>query len=251
MPTCPLGGKSFPDPPAFRAAFVADWTEAMFVHYRVEPAVLRPFVPASLEIDLDHDRAFISLVAFTQRRLRPRIGGRWAAALSRPLAEHHFLNVRTYVRLGDEPGICFLAEWIPNRLACLLGPMLYGLPYRLGQLDYRRAAGRFDGCVRAGPNTLSFAAAVDVPLEPRAAEPGTLDAFLVERYTAFTVRGNRLYRFRISHAPWQLANARVQIHGATLPGDLAPPLAQPVVAHYSPGVRDVLITAPQAVAAHG
>ena len=34
----------------------------------------------------------------------------------------------------------FLAEWLPNRLSVLLGPATFGLPYRLGDIDYRHAA---------------------------------------------------------------------------------------------------------------
>src|SRR5579864_1412005 len=76
--------------------FLADWDDAVFVHYALEPAALRPHVP--FELDLHEGVAYVSLVAFTQRRLRPRVGGRLAAVLSAPLASHEFLNVRTYVR---------------------------------------------------------------------------------------------------------------------------------------------------------
>src|SRR5690348_9171346 len=78
--------------------FVADWTDAVFVHFAIDPRVLQPHVP--FELDLYGGKAYVSLVAFTQERLRPRVGGRLAAALSAPLATHHFLNVRTYVRVG-------------------------------------------------------------------------------------------------------------------------------------------------------
>src|SRR5437899_1103974 len=94
---------------ALRPLFRADWREVLFVHFRVDPAVLRPLVP--LELDLYEGRAYVSLVAFTQARLRPTWGGAVTEWLSRPLANHGFLNVRTYVRGGRERGIYFLAEW--------------------------------------------------------------------------------------------------------------------------------------------
>lgn len=241
--TIPLGPASAPL--AFRTAFLADWTEALFVHYAVDPAMLRRLIPAGLQLDLRDDQAFISLVAFTQRRLRPRIGGRCAEWLSRPLAEHHFLNVRTYVRHGNEQGIYFLAEWIPNRLACLLGPALYGLPYHLGKLDYHRDDGRFNGCVKNGADQLQFRATFDMTDEPVAAQAGTIDEFLVERYTAFTNHRGRLYRFRIAHAPWKLLTAWVDVQDARLLGEVAALLKQPVAAHYSQGLRDVLISRPE------
>src|SRR4051794_7493254 len=84
----------------WRHVFVADWMNAVFIHFAIDPAVLQPFVPFAL--DLNDGLAYVSLVAFTQRRIRPRWGGRAAAALSGPLATHPFLNVRTYVRHGDD-----------------------------------------------------------------------------------------------------------------------------------------------------
>ena len=238
--TAPDGG---PIARPFKPVFVADWTDALFVHYAVDPAALRPLVPRPLDLDVRDGNAFISLVAFTQRRLRPRLGGRLTAFLSRPLAEHHFLNVRSYVRHAGEAGIYFLAEWIPNRLACLLGPRLYGLPYRLGKLDYRRDAGGFEAIVSSETQQLHFVAGFRRTAEPSRAERGTLDEFLVERYSAFTVRGRALYRFRIEHAPWKLQPADVEMRETTLLGNVAALLSTPVAAQGSEGVRDVLIGA--------
>src|SRR5258705_1653154 len=104
--------------------FFADWRDALFVHYAIEPGVLQRHVP--FELELFEGRAWVSLVAFTQRRLRPAVGGRWTSWAMAPVATHPFLNLRTYVR-GDDgvTGICFLAEWIPNRLSRMVGPLMY------------------------------------------------------------------------------------------------------------------------------
>src|SRR4051794_27138473 len=99
--------------PGERPLFLADWTDALFIHFAVEPSALQPHVPFPL--DLFHGKAYVSLVAFTRRPLRPRLGGRLAARLAAPLATHEFLNARTYVRHPGGRGIYFLAEWIPNR----------------------------------------------------------------------------------------------------------------------------------------
>src|SRR5688572_23006211 len=116
--------------------FMADWRNALFIHLRVDPQSLAWHVP--LELDLFEADAYISFVAFTQCNLRPAFRGRLAQLLAAPLAHHEFFNVRTYVRHGDVLGIFFLAEWIPNRIAALLGPRMYGLPYRLGRFLPRR-----------------------------------------------------------------------------------------------------------------
>src|SRR5205085_2900728 len=100
-----------------------------------DPAALRPFVPFPLEVR--DGRAYVSLVAFTMRDLKPGLGGGLTAWLFRPIATHGFLNVRTYVRVRNEPGIYFLTEYLDNLLSLRLGPPLFGLPYRGARLDYR------------------------------------------------------------------------------------------------------------------
>jgi alginate O-acetyltransferase complex protein AlgI len=221
----------------FSPLFKADWLDALFIHFQLDAALLQPHVP--LELDQYQGRAYVSLVAFTQHRLRPRIGGRLAEWLSRPLAHHEFLNLRTYVRHGDDRGIFFLAEWIPNRLATLLGPLLYGLPYRLGRLQYDRTARRVVS--KHGSFHCQTATAAD---RPAACAPGSEAAFLLERYTAFTHRHGVLRRFRIHHEPWLQTSAQVTIDQR----DLLPPYlidATPCSAHHSHGVHDVHISAPQ------
>jgi alginate O-acetyltransferase complex protein AlgI len=225
-----------PDLP-FTPLLKADWLDALFIHFQLDPAILQPHVP--LELDLYQGRAYVSLVAFTQHRLRPCAGGRTIEWLSRPLAHHEFFNLRTYVRRGDERGIFFLAEWIPNRLATLLGPRLYGLPYRLGQLRYDRTARHVVG----EHGTFACKAVISAD-RPTVCTPGSEAAFLLERYTAFTFRHGVLRRFRIHHEPWLQVPAQVTIERRDLLPPY-PPAATPCSAHHSHGVHDVLISAPQ------
>src|SRR3954453_12198296 len=154
--------------------FLADWREALFIHFRVDPEALGAAVP--FELDLRDGTAYVSLVAFTQSRLRPSIGGKVSALLSAPLAEHAFLNLRTYVRVNGEPAIHFLSEWIPNRLAALIGPRLYGLPYKLGVLEYQHGLDRkpMRGRVAAPGGVVDYVAELSSSVLA-ATEPGSLD----------------------------------------------------------------------------
>jgi uncharacterized protein YqjF (DUF2071 family) len=78
--------------------FYANWDNVLFIHYEIEPDELQRRTPYPL--DLYHGRAFVSLVAFTMRGMRPRLGGALGALFFKPIATHNFLNIRTYVRQG-------------------------------------------------------------------------------------------------------------------------------------------------------
>jgi uncharacterized protein len=199
--------------------FFAHWDNAIFIHYETDPRELRRCIP--YQLDLYEGRAFVSLVAFTMRGMRPRFGGRIGELLLKPIATHNFLNVRTYVRHKGESGIYFMSEWLSNRVAAWLGPLTFGLPYRFGRIDYQpehehehEHEHEYEyerrGEVQAKTGSFSYCAIfrrndLDVCV------PGSLDEFLLERYTAFTQVAKRRRFFRIWHEPWQQVPAKIQV----------------------------------------
>jgi uncharacterized protein YqjF (DUF2071 family) len=253
--------------------FYADWLRVLFIHFEVDAGALQREVPFPL--DLREGRAYVSLVAFTMRDMRPRVGGSLGAFLFKPIATHHFLNVRTYVKHRGETGIHFLAEWLDNPVSLLLGPLTFGLPYRFGRLRYQHdhEAGLLQGQVI--PASLLFNRDSDQEspcLEYRAEiNPGatfgpcdthSLDEFLLERYTAFngtaarrrienssrTIPNSASRRFfRIWHPPWLQTSVYISSLETRLLGSVWPWFADArfAGANYSPGARDVWMGRPQ------
>ena len=219
--------------------FYASWARAVMIHYEVDPDALQREVP--FELDLRAGRAFVSLVAFTLRRMRPRRGGRISEWLLKPIATHEFLNVRTYVRTNHEPGIFFLVEWLSNRLSVPLGPPVFGLPYRYGRITYRHSQptegirGRVDA--KGGSFCYQGSAASEV-LAP--CEAGSLTEFLMERYTAFTQPGRGSRRlFRVWHEPWPQTPVNIETTATDLLATSGAwwETAEYIGANYSPGVE--------------
>lgn len=198
--------------------FYAAWERALMIHFEVDAEALQSDVP--FRLDLWNGRAFVSLVAFTMRGMRPRFGGRLAALLFRPIATHDFLNVRTYVRHGDECGIHFLGEWLSNRLAVWLGPSTFGLPYRYGTISYDHnwKQGMIRGEVDDTDSgaCLSYRAMLMVPKTFRPSAAGSLDEWLMERYTAFNSIRDRKRFFRVWHPPWPRCPAEVKVSEISL-----------------------------------
>jgi uncharacterized protein YqjF (DUF2071 family) len=215
--------------------FLAAWDRAVFIHYEADPALLQRQVP--FQLDLRNGHAFVSLVAFTLLRMRPRIGGRLGEWLFKPIASHEFLNVRTYVRHAGEPGIFFLAEWLSNPLSVRLGPRSFGLPY---QLKYAHAhdEGEIHGTVSGSEGRLEYRATIPAA-DFDSSEAGSKTEFLLERYTAFTCHRERRRLFRVWHEPWAQTPIEIEVAADDL---LAATgnwwrSADCVGANYSPGVE--------------
>ncbi len=231
--------------------FICRWVDVVMLHYKVVPAALRDLVP--FELDLFRGSAYVSAVAFTLRGMRPRLGGRLGAWLCAPLATERFLNLRTYVRCDDEPGIYFLAEWVSKRLNSLLGPRIYGLPYRLGQLNYDHDPFQSEmrGSVTAadGSASLAYRARLDPGAETSTCVAGTLAAFLLERYTAFTHRGRIRRRFDVWHRPWSCRAVEGHIEHDSLLRTTGRwfESARLLGGHYSPGFDEVWMGRPRTV----
>jgi uncharacterized protein YqjF (DUF2071 family) len=231
---------------------IADWDRALMIHFEVDAEYLQQVVPFELDLWED-ERAFVSLVAFTMHGMRLHVGGRLSAWLLKPLATHAFLNVRTYVRHDDESGIHFLAEWLPNQLAVLLGPHTFGLPYRLGRLDYnhQHESGFVQGVVEDvhSGGLLKYTTRIEEDACFASCLAGSLGEWLMERYTAFNAAQGRRRFFRVWHEPWPQVTAEARLDDLSLLTESWPFFrdARLVGANYSPGVRGVWMGRPHRI----
>jgi uncharacterized protein len=223
--------------------FVGDWLSLGMVHLELPPNELQAGVP--FELDLFDGNAIVSLVFFTMRDMRLARAPALVNKLFYPFREQRFLNVRTYVRHRGEPGIHFIAEWISNAVCVHLGPLLYSLPYRRGRHEF--ADNTF--CVTDHPTRTSFACDFRFKEPFGLCERGSRDEFVFERYAAFNSHRWSAKSFHVSHAPWEQCRAEANIANVSLLRTHFPWFSRARIAgaNYSPGVRDVLMTAAESI----
>ena len=234
-----------------RPLFIGDWKDAVFINYEVDAGWLQSVVPFPL--DLREGRAYVSLVAFTMSDFWHAKQGRWTRWLLWPFAVQRFLNVRTYVKVGDEDGIFFLTEFVSSPFSLPLGYLAYGLPYHLAKIEYRQSSEDevFSGLVTSPFDSASLAYQAErVEAESyRQSEPGSLKEFLLERYVAFTSFGNSRRKFRIRHKAWLAVDLDLEVIDDSLMTRRFPFLegANTVSAYHTPGVFDVWMGKPKRV----
>ena len=183
-----------------------DWLNLLFLHWPLPCEVLRPLVPAGLEVDTFEGQAWIGLVPFTMRNVR-HIG--WPPV---PTMHHfHECNVRTYVRCGEDAGVWFFSLDAVSRLAVWGARRLWNLPYHHADIDLLREGARTTYALRRrGADGPTLRCVWDAGAALATGKVGSLAHFLTERYALYAQdRRGRLLRGAITHAPWSLQEARL------------------------------------------
>jgi uncharacterized protein YqjF (DUF2071 family) len=204
------------------------WYDLLFAHWPIPADVMRAHVPPQLELDTFDGLAWLGVVPFGMTRVYPR------RAMPVPWLSHFLeINVRTYVTLEGKPGVYFFSLDAANPLVVEIARRWYQLPYYRARMS-RKTSGDF--ILYHSYRTHRGAAPAELearyqPIGPvYLSQPGSLEAWLTERYCLYLVKNGQVYRGEIHHPPWPLQRAEVEMaantmaasHGLQLPD--TPPL---------------------------
>ena len=188
------------------------WNDLLFAHWRVDAAQVRRAVPEAFDLDLFDGEAWLGVVPFAMTNVGLR-----AAPTVPGLSSFLELNVRTYVRVADRPGVYFFSLDAGRRLAVVAARALLNLPYHAAAMSvrHRHGAVHYRSARRTGGAT--FDATYEPVGAPFAAAVGSLEYFLTERYCLYhRDRRGRPYRLEIHHPPWSLHRAGAAITTNTM-----------------------------------
>jgi uncharacterized protein YqjF (DUF2071 family) len=221
--------------PARTPVMFQRWEDLLFLHWEADPEALQRTLPPGLTVDLFEGRAYLGVVPFRMRRVRPR--GLPALPWVSDFLE---FNVRTYVHdHRGQPGVWFYSLDCNQPLAVWIARTVFHLPYFNAALGARNDSGTLGFNSRrrtAAPAEADFSYRRGTTLETAA--PGSLEFFLVERYLLYAFRAGHLLRGRVHHSPYPLCNAELhtcRLKGLT-PAGLPALTGSPAHALASPGV---------------
>ena len=226
--------------PTSRVVMKQSWRHLGFLHWEVAEAELAVRLPAGLKVDTFEGRAFVGLVPFTMQKVRP-VGFPSVHGLS----NFHETNVRTYVYdKKGMPGVWFFSLDAANLAAVAVARAAFALNYQFASMSLTVEGGPETPRVsyrskRRRPSRPGPRCEVEIQAkgEAKAARPGTLDYFLVERYLLYTWNRGRLFSGRVHHSPYPLQAANCERFDETLiaANGLKRPDVSPLV-HYVSGV---------------
>lgn len=218
------------------------WRDLLFLHWKVPAELIVPALPPGLTLDTWNGDAWIGLVPFAMRNIRP-----WWSPPVPGISNFLETNLRTYVhRDGRDPGVWFFSLDASSRLAVWLARTFWHLNYRFAHMSLT-AEGRRRRYSSSRPSrTIPGETEIEVELPDESVEnesdealPGTLEFFLVERYVmyAYNHRANTLLRGHVFHPPYRSCKATVNTCRQSLASEFGiGEQTPPDHALYSPGV---------------
>jgi uncharacterized protein len=191
------------------------WRHLAFLHWPFPPDAIQKLLPPRLTIDTFDGMAWVGLVPFTMRDVRPRF------APSVPgISNFHELNVRTYVHLdGENPGVWFFSLEAASSLAVRLARAFWHLPYHKAEmhLDISDLKVKYSSARRwPAPTPAHFRGHWTLGDALGNAQPDTLEHFLIERYLLYAAHGGALLRGQVHHISYPLRSMVLHEHSQDL-----------------------------------
>lgn len=171
-------------------------------NYPVDPASLRPFLPARTELDFWHGETYVSLVGFQFRDVRVK-------KLSIPFHRHFpEVNLRFYVRQKSDGqwkrGVVFVREIVPLRAVSWVANTLFRERYICLPMS----------CTPPAEQQVKYAwrynrrwnfLAVEFAAPALPLQPGSQEEFITGHFWGYAKAGdNRTNEYQVAHPRWDI-----------------------------------------------
>jgi len=188
--------------PNGRWSYYQEWNNALFLHWKVSTEELTKLIPCNILVDTFNGESWVSLVAFTMEKIRPRL----LPSVS-TISDFHEINVRTYLTQDNKQGVYFLNIEAQKQVSTFVAKLLSGLPYEKATID-RQTKGKTQIYIAANKSK-GFQLDVTFKIGQKIKVKSELDNWLTERYCLYLDKGNELYRYEIHHKPWELHHVEI------------------------------------------
>lgn len=215
------------DIPKEKWIYYQEWNRALFLHWIVPYELLRKCVPTNLNIDTFNGDCYVSLVAFTMEKIRPK-----HLPSIDYLSNFDEINIRTYIDNDNKKGVYFLNIEAGKLISAFVAKTISGLPYEKAKIK------RTDKLYSSDNIKKGFRLNTLFDIKEEITDKSELDKWLTERYCLYLDKKVELYRYDIHHKEWPLKNVNLQSLevkykiGTVNLGD-----SQPNAMHYSDGIK--------------
>ncbi|MCV2488778.1 DUF2071 domain-containing protein [Geodermatophilus sp. YIM 151500] len=190
-----------------RTVFTQGWRDVAFLHWRADPAVVAPLLPAGTRPDVFDGATWVGLIPFRMRRI---------GLLGTPglpyLGSFAETNVRLYsVDEQGRRGVVFASLEAERLAPVLTARWIAGLPYVWARMRTGRDGDVFSySSRRRWPGPRGARSRIAVRVGERLVDPGPLAGFLTSRWGLHQPAGRgRTVYWPNEHPPWPLHAAEL------------------------------------------
>lgn len=207
--------------------YYQEWNNALFLHWTIPFDALRQFVPKNLTIDSFDGSYYVSLVAFTMQKIRPK-----NLPAVRFISDFHEINLRTYIDKDNKKGVYFLNIEAEKYLSSFIARSLSGLPYEKSNINRSNKSYTSTNAIKNLYLDIEF----EIKNNPQ--QKTDLDRWLTERYCLYLDNKEKIFRYDVHHKEWVLKNVETKRLNLNYKiGDTNLADRQPDLTHYSDGVK--------------
>jgi uncharacterized protein len=183
----------------------AKWENIIMANYAMEPAILIPYLPKGVELDLYNGKAYVSLVGFMFKETKlfnipiPRLG------------TFEEINLRFYVVRKEmneiKRGVVFVNETIPYKAVAWMANKLYkehytAIPTRhLWKIENEIKTIKYEWKIDNEWNNIE----VQALTKSDTMTNDSFEAFIFEHYYGYTkINDNATEEYKIKHPSWKI-----------------------------------------------
>ncbi|AUP79634.1 YqjF family protein [Flavivirga eckloniae] len=206
--------------------FYQEWNKAVFLHWKVNPEEIMPFLPNGMKPDTINGKTWVSLVAFTMNN----IGIRNLPKV--PYISDFFeINIRVYITYNDKPSVYFLNMESSKRSSCNILKVISKFPYQYSKMS------RNDGVYTSKNKVFNDSFNMEYSLEDTSIKKDETDLWLTERYAVFQDYKNHIIEYDVHHVEWPMQSISINKLNLNYPRFSHLINNQPDKTHYSSGVQ--------------
>jgi uncharacterized protein YqjF (DUF2071 family) len=181
----------------------AHWENLIMANYAVNPAVLLPYLPKGVELDMFNNKIYVSLVGFMFKKTN---------LFNVPIpffGTFEEINLRFYVKKieGDhiKRGVVFINETVPHKSVAWLANKLYKEHYiavpTKSSIEITTFSKNIDYQWKI--NNKWNHLAVNATVENVKMQAGSIEEFIFEHYYGYTKINNHLSQeYKVNHPRW-------------------------------------------------
>ena len=207
--------------------YYQEWNSVLFLHWVVPFELLRKSIPSNLNIDTFDGKCYVSLVAFTMEKIRPKFITSIAF-----ISDFDEINIRTYTENDNKKGVYFLNIEAGKSISAFIAKVISGLPYEKANIKRTKKLYNSNNLKKG------FQLSAEFEVKEEISNKTELDKWLTERYCLYLDHGNELYRYDIHHKEWEIKKVDIKSLNVNYQiGEIALNERELNLTHYSEGIK--------------